>query len=439
MSSAKKYTAAEKVAYYKAKSEGKAKPKNAYAKKKKVAKKSRSRPFTKYGAALGTAVGSAWGPVGTAVGAGIGSIAGRAVDLITGHGAYTINKNTIYANSVPQFASRMTDGCIRMRHKEYIQDVVSSANVGNFKNEQFPISASSQITFPYLSQIAVNFEEFMFEGLVFSYVPSSGSISTTGALGTVIMATQYNSLSVPFSNKQQAEASTYSISQVASMGCLHPIECDMKQTPSQGIFYNVRPNAAQVEDNRWTQLGSFNLMTQGMPAASENVGELWVSYDCVLSKPILIQGDSSFADHWNSIGTGVTAGAPFGVGAVLTSESDGFTTLINPATIAIDASFNGNIAVTYAIHETSADTALVDPLISASVGATQLKLLDKATTHQYLKNASGATGLQEIFTTAYFSIASVGVPSLLVLSGMGATGTVDSLDIIINSIPANFT
>lgn len=390
------------------------------------------------GSAAGGALGSTFGPAGTAVGAGLGGLAGKVLDTITGHGAYQVNANTVYQNSVPQFTSRMTDGCVRIRHKEFITDVITSGTAGQFINQQFKIDAADSETFPYLSQLAKNFEEFMFEGLVFSYVPSSGSISTTGQLGTVIMATQYNSLSQPFVNKQQAEATTYSVSQVVSQGCIHPIECDAKQTPSQGIFYTFRPSLRpQNQDPRWQQLGLFNLMTQGAPNASENIGELWVSYDVILCKPILLQ-DEGQQDHWsNTAAGGVAVGNYFGNLPTLSSDSSGFTTLSGGNQINIDPTFNGNISVSYGLHWTTGAAGATDANIAAGVGVTPLNILDANAggTNLFLK-VYDVTSMT-LWETAYFQVVSTGVPSTIGFS-LGTFGTgIDSMDLIITQLPVD--
>lgn len=442
----KKYTAEEKIAYYKnlanAKSAYKYKkrPKKEGESKRGRSRKKNNKYYSKYGAVAGGAIGTAmYGPVGGVIGTGLGGLAGAALSSIMGHGAYTVNRNTIVKNTVPQFVSRMSDGCIRMKHKEFISDVVTSATPGAFSNRVYKLSATSNSTFPYLSQIAVNFEEFAFEGLVFSYVPSSGSISTTGQLGTVIMATQYNALSQPFTNKQQAEASTYAVSQVVSQPVIHPIECDAKQTPSNGLFYCQRPSLQlNNQDPRWQQLGQFNMMTQGAPNASENIGELWVSYDVVLMKPILIQDDGEQADHWSSA-TGIVVGTtPFGSDFAISDFSDGFTQLVAPNSVEIDASFNGNIAISYGVHHGAGTTGTIgtDPTFTAGVGVTPLNILHGSITNQYVKSYFDQTNLV-LWTTGYFTIASTGVPSVITLVG-GAALASTSMDLIVEQVPADF-
>jgi len=443
----KQYTPEEKLAYYKKKalaksSNGSYQSKSGYKKiypKRKYATSSYKKREFSY-APIGQIAGSMFGPAGGAV----GGMAGKLLDSISGHGSYKINKNTVYQNSVPQFASHVGDGCIRMKHKEFISDVITSPTAGLFQNNQYAISASNPATFPYLSQIAVNFEEFMFEGLVFSYVPSSGSLSTTGQLGTIIMATQYNSAALPFTNKQQAEASTYSISQVVSSGCLHPIECDSRQTPSQGIFYNSRPGQqVDITDIRWQQLGNLNVMTQGAPNSSEDVGELWVSYDVVLCKPILQSDDSEQYDHYVAT-AGISGSVYYGTNPTLTNDStsavlnpvfatfsNGAFTSLNGSVININPAFNGSISVSYALHGSSG--TWVDPTFGAGTGVSPLLILNSGGTQQYVKTSS--TTSLELFTTAYFTVLSTGSTSTITISG-GTFVSPTLMDLIITALPA---
>jgi len=413
------------------------KKKKAAPKRRKVARSKPSKFFSPVGKYLGGAIGGyLGGPLGAGIGAGIGSSAGSMISKLTGFGSYKVMKNTISADSIPQFTSRMGDGSIRIRHKEFITDVISSATPGQFLPIVYHLSASDQQTFPYLSQLAVNFEEFAFEGLVFEYITSSGSLSTTGQLGTVVGATQFNSLAAPYANKQQMEASTFGQSTVASQSCLFPVECDASQTPSNGIFYNQRPGISNVNnDLRWSQLGNFSLATVGMPNASETVGELYVSYDCVLFKPILIQDSGAAADHWTAT-TGISIAAPiayFGTDAALTAQSDNFTTVATDL-ITFDPSFHGKVQILYAI---SGDPAgWIGPDFTPLTGATALNILINDSIN-YLDVFTNV-GLNYTTTVGFFTINPVGgVGAQIQLTG-GNFANPTTLDVIITQIPADF-
>lgn len=397
--------------------------------------------FAPIGKFLGGAAGGfLGGPAGAALGSTLGSTAGSLISRLTGFGNYKVKRNTLIDDSIPQFQSRMGDGCIRIRHKEFISDVVSSATPGLFNPVTYGVSSSNANTFPFLSSIAVNFEEFAFEGLVFEYITSSGSLSTTGQLGTVVGAMQYNSLALPYTNKQQMEASTYGESTVASQSCLFPIECDAAQTPSNGIFYNIRAGMSSVNnDPRWSQLGNFTLATVGMPAASENVGELYVAYDVVLMKPILVQNSGSLADHWYN-DTAIDTTNYFGTSPTLSAQSDNFT-LLGPSTIYFSSAFNGKVAITYAI--VGAAGAWLHPDFNPGVGATAVVIYNNFTQNQLAYTTSNVN--DSTLTTVYYDLvaqpAGSGLPagygsSILLASGTFFTPT--WVDLLISQVPSDF-
>ena len=66
-----------------------------------------------------------------------------------------------------------------------------------FKIDSYLINAANPKTFPWLSQIAANYEQYDIEGMVFS---ADALNSTKTALGTVMMATQYDVLDEPLNS-----------------------------------------------------------------------------------------------------------------------------------------------------------------------------------------------------------------------------------------------
>lgn len=390
------------------------------------------------GSAIGTAIGSMFGSpmAGASIGSSLGALAGKALNSIMGHGAYTVQKNSLMSDqSVPQFGSAMKeDGAIRIRHREYITDVVSSSSTGAFKIDSYKISPSEPSTFPFLSQIASNFEEFMFEGLLFEFVSTSGSISSTQSLGTVCMATQYNSNSLQYVNKQQMETGAYSCSGCACNNLMHPIECDKAVTPSGGIFYTQRPQlASTADDQRWSNLGIFNIATQGVSGTSVNLGELWISYDCILAKPILIASSGQF-DHWAcKPPVGLASATPLASNLALSTNSTGFTTVNTTTglTITIDPSFNGNFVVIYT-YTTSSSTN-VAPIITPSAGVSINLLLSGNTDYSYIVSGT----IANVTMVAFLQMKSTGVPGILGFGSATVGGTPTAQDVFIIGLPQN--
>jgi len=281
------------------------------------------RPQTNSGQGLLSAVGGlAGGYFGGPLGSVLGSSAGNLISRITGFGDYRVNRNSIAAgNSVPTFM--MSGDGMHICHREFLADITGATA---FTNLSLPINPGMPQTFPWLSQVAQNFEEYDFHGLVFEYRPSSGSAvsNTSAALGTVIYATDYNALSIPFATKQQMESYEYSCSTVPFTGMIHPVECDHNANVLNDMYIR-NGNIPSGADIRLYDLGNFQYAVQGMQSAY-TCGELWVSYDVLLSKPrIQPNSNYTFAHIVESPLASATAAAPLGTtGGVLTTDSNLF-------------------------------------------------------------------------------------------------------------------
>lgn len=315
-------------------------------------------PFSSIGSGIGAGIGNMFAPgPGGILGGFIGGTAGagaKALLQATGMGDYQIKYNTLMngVDVVPSF-SLQGDGGIRIRHKEYITDITTSATPGLFTVSRFPIDPSNAVVAPWLSQISVCYEEWRLHGAMFVFKSTSGTFggSGTSQLGNLIMATQYNSKAAPYSDKVTMEAATFSCSERISENLIHPIECDPSQTPNNGIFYCNDPNISAIDnDVRFSQIGVTSVATQGCQA-SVDVGELWFSYDIELMKPRLVQV-ADLMDHWHiDAATADPAGGDgpyFGLNPTRATSSDGFTTLTSNA-IYFSQTTRGNFLVIYMI------------------------------------------------------------------------------------------
>lgn len=239
--------------------------------------------------------------VGASVGGFLGNLAQKAIQSISGMGDYTVKENSLYNGIVrstgpPKFvATTMTPGCTQIMHREYIQDVVSPGSA--FSLTTLPINPTNPITFPWLSIIADNFESYRFRGLVFEFVTNSATAvaSTNTALGTVILATQYNIDDPAFTSKIQMEQYEYAVATVPFESAIHPVEC----ARGSGVLEYLYTYIGVVGDRRFSTFGNFNIATVGQQATS-NIGELWVSYDIELCKSRLSPYPSVSSFHWTA-------------------------------------------------------------------------------------------------------------------------------------------
>lgn len=229
---------------------------------------------------------------------------GAFIKNITGEGeykmaAFTPKYNTvIHANQVPVMHGGAYS--IRVKHREYVKDIVTSSTIGAFNIETFRLQPSDPKLFPWLSELAAGqFQKYRIHGMAVDFRSTSGEsvASTNTSLGTVIMSTNYDSLDPAFTNKQQMQNTQYATSCKFSESMLHPIECAPEQTPITELYlssdlvdvYNYNNVAGTASrslnisgDIRLYDLGKFYIATQGGQAASVNIGEMWVTYDIEL-------------------------------------------------------------------------------------------------------------------------------------------------------------
>lgn len=236
-----------------------------------------------------------FGDVGSKLGGlfgapGFGRAAGSMIGKIFGSGDYVMGPDTVQTNSivkqaggeVPKFGGPPST---IVRHREYIKDIITGP-AGSFTVESFALQPGLAGTFPWLAVIAQNYDEYKIHGMVFEFKTTSGDAlnNVNTALGSVIMATEYNAaVTSSFPNKQAMENQEFAQSAKPSVSQIHAIECNPKYNPQSELY--VRSGAVPPgQDARWYDLGIFQIATQGFQAANVNIGELWVSYEIEFMK-----------------------------------------------------------------------------------------------------------------------------------------------------------
>lgn len=265
-----------------------------------------------------------------------GGYANRQVSrqVVSGKGAYQIKRNVLYEGAaIPEmYNARRDDGAVVIRHSEYICDVISSSTAGAFANQSFPLNPGLAQTFEYLAQLAANFTEYRIEGMLIEFRTRSVDAlnSTNTALGSVYIATQYNSLEPDFSSKAEMSSYQYCNNCKPSESMIHIIECDPKQTAIEHLYIRTGavPSSADI---RLYDLGRLQIATQGMQAASVNIGELHVTYQVALYKPRLYESLGHLNDSQVLYSTSVSISPSniCGVGALSASPNANFTYVTN--------------------------------------------------------------------------------------------------------------
>jgi len=311
----------------------------------------------------GAKIGSKFGPLGALAGKGLGA----GISAITGYGNYTVRKNSLSTMStsvdmIPQFVKN--EHSVRVVHREYIRDLAVPANGTAFNNSSAVINPANKEIFPWLSNMAKQYSQYKVHGMVFAFKTMSSDLALAGPLGTVIMATNYNAVDRDFASKIEMENSEFAVSTKPSQSLVHAIECDPKYS-GMDILYIRDPayETGETSDRRFYDYGKWQLATQGLPgAAGTTLGEIWVSYDIELLKPILggatVTGTSLISKLDGSLGVGSGAAQPprpllIDYVGQDSATTPGFTYELGPIVVA----------------STSGDTLLEGPVVSYSGGS----------------------------------------------------------------------
>jgi len=302
----------------------------------------------------------------------------RAGNSYKGYGAYRRRSGPVIDGQIPSIQNSM-HGVI-VRHKEYIGDIGPSVL---FTPRSYPIQPGSDVTFPWLSQIAPAFTEYRWRGIMFTYKTTSSDLvtSTNPSLGSVIMATDYNAAEEPFIDKRSMENFEYSNSSKPSMSFAHMVECEKAQTAHPTLYTRTAPPPPNA-DIRLYDIGTFTIATQGMQATvpEATIGELWCSYEIELFKPRFDVDAGIEDDSWANFQS--TAAQPTGT---LNAELN----LVNSlgVTISQTVANDGSVVITfpldssgktfeifYLVQGTSVSTGSVDQAVFTKSDSPLVKL-----------------------------------------------------------------
>lgn len=253
------------------------------------AKKKPSKP-TPVGQAIRALGGLGGGYLGSLLGqSSLGSAAGHQLGALAsrwmGFGDYTVTKNSILtksADAIPYMHKE--DQGIVLRHKEFVGTVTSTTDF----TVQYALPLNPGMnTFPWLKDIAEKFQEYKFRGVVFHYIPASGAAisGTNSALGTVMLQTTYRPSDSNPSSKVEMLNEYCANEVIPSESVIHPIECDPKQNPFAVQFVRAVPVPAGESILNY-DLGKTFIATQGQQAAGNYLGDVWVTYEVELMKPV---------------------------------------------------------------------------------------------------------------------------------------------------------
>jgi hypothetical protein len=405
-------------------------------KQKKIKKNRKNKPSML--SSMASVVGNVLGNVGRSA---LGPFGSLVPTIASGSGAYrvrnVIKSNTLVKGGPPSFADPRKG--IRVAHREYIGDVISSLG---YNNTTYDINPINSTTFPWMSIQASGYEEYEFKGLIFEYVTTSGSAiaSTNNTLGIVGMVAVTDPTDAPLGSKKEAEGYSGVMANSTACSFEEPVECAPRSAVLSRLYMQTT-NLSNAEDKKFYSFGTLNVFTQGQQQAGLTIGELWVTYDVIFYTPKILPIGliKQAADRY--IGSAVTTASinkMMGTANLtpnfgnLGSSYSGSTGLL---TITAGSS-SGYYLVGYWVFTGAAgDTGLPDINASGS-NMSRLSIWDNSTiAADYAPTSAVASARRMVW--ALFNKSDTSAGSVLISSSSAPTSPVD-FDVFIVKMPPAF-
>lgn len=264
-------------------------------------------PFRDVGGIVGNAISKYTGfsgarGIGRWLGTGIGSIFGSGdYQMVGQQPGYNVLASS---KQIPKFSTTHASNIVC--HREYLGDIQGTTG---FNNTSYPLNPGLSQTFPWLSTVAQNYQEYKFHGIIFEFRPLITDFVVSGAPGVVIMATNYNADAPVYTTKQAMENTEFAVSVKPTNSLIHAIECNPSENPF-AIQYVRSGSVATPQDLKAYDLGNFQFATQANP--TQALGELWVSYCVEFLKPTLPLDIGGVVESAHAYRTTTSSANPFG-------------------------------------------------------------------------------------------------------------------------------
>jgi len=365
--------------------------------KRKIKPKARKQtPFADAGAIAGGALGTVFNMpylkgVGKWLGSGIGQIFGSGdYQMVGQRPSYNVLTND---RQIPQFTAGERTNIVC--HREYLGDLTGTTT---FSNRPYALNPGDKNTFPWLSTVAKNYQQYRIHGMIFEFRPLITDYVTNGAPGVVVFATNYNSADPLFRTKVEMENSEYAVSVKPTNNLIHAIECSPAETSITKLYIRNGP-VPPGQDPRLYDMGLTQLASQGNP--TQLIGELWVSYCVEFFKPALPEDIGIDALSQSVTRTVFTNGNPLGTqadisvgdlpGVTVTGTGIFFDTSVPDGTYQLSVIWSADVAL-----------AVTVPTFTLTAGLTPYVTLFNPPTQTFQSENGFVT--RRVFYTLYFTL-----------------------------------
>lgn len=356
-------------------------------------------------------------------------------DYVTG----PMPKSNVLMNDaqIPKFSGGRT--AVTITHREYLGDLYSSPVAGAFSIQKFSLNPGLPASFPWLSEIAANFQQYRWNGVVYEFrsMSSDALNSVNTALGTVTFSTNYDATDPAFTNKQQMENTEFAVSCKPSVNMMHGIECARSQSTLSELY--VRTGAPPTgSDKRMYDMGTTYIATQGCQGTSVNLGEIWVTYSVTFLKAVqLPQGADQYCARYRLLPVNATASVPVNLtGSTVDYDNIGLSnnggnTLVFPRDIPVGTAFE----LTWIAYFGASGGPNGPAIYGSTVGITVIPAYANNGA-SYANSSTVATNTSTAIMQMIFQITSNSSNPSIAFNNYTATNSVSAIDLKITQVSA---
>lgn len=229
------------------------------------------------GAAISSAAGYGWAP---------GWNAGAGISRILGYGAYRRSGALVHKGNLPTMHPG-PEGILKVKHKELVFEVRSS-DTNDFNIVPYDINPGLYSAFPWLSNLARNYQQYNINGLVYIYQPSTAEGSADGLANTglVLMCNTVDMAAHEPITYQQMMQQQFSVNGKPTKTIVMPVEQHRNRGGQMTKQLLVRSGpipfgaTPQLYDDCRVYIGTYN---NGV--ANATLGHVYVTYDITFYNP----------------------------------------------------------------------------------------------------------------------------------------------------------
>jgi len=241
---------------------------------------------------------------------------------------------------------RSQNGKTIITHSEYIGAVPGSTG---FSSVQYPVNPGTTTVFPWLANIAGNYDRYHWRKLQFYFVPAAA----TSTKGRIALSWSYDALQPLPLNSQQAfsmtpndETSVWSDATINIPPRRHPEPLYVRQLGSSSNVEAIsRTTATAFQDLKTTDMGAL-FVTTNLCTDSSTIGELYVHYEVELLDPTF-NPNTGFGEVYNASGLTIANVFPSTssiIGSILSASPNTNTIcFLVPGTYRVSFYFGGTV------------------------------------------------------------------------------------------------